>query len=171
VTLGLNLTRTKLQVFALSAAIAGFGGALLGAQSNSVSPDSFRFLQGLPIVLLAVIGGIGAVGGALFGGLTFAVAFYIIPDIAPSLTNIFALSPALAGVSLGRNPNGAVNETVRSVKEKLAQRKARAEGDLADAEPDWDRLGLDEPLTVADRDRIDRELALDEEVLYGAARS
>ncbi len=74
-------------------------------------------------------------------------------------------------MSLGRNPNGAVNETVRSVKEKLAQRKARAEGDLADAEPDWDRLGLDEPLTVADRDRIDRELALDEEVLYGAARS
>ena len=171
VTLGLNLTRTKLQVFALSAAIAGFGGALLGAQSNSVSPDSFRFLQGLPIVLLAVIGGIGAVGGALFGGLTFAVAFYIIPDIAPALTNIFALSPALAGVSLGRNPNGAVNETVRSVKEKLALRKARAEGDLTDVEPDWERLGLDEPLTVAHRDRIDRELALDEEVLYGAARS
>ena len=48
VTLGLNLTRTKLQVFALSAAIAGLGGALLGAQTNSVSPDSFRFLQGLP---------------------------------------------------------------------------------------------------------------------------
>ena len=171
VTLGLNLTRTKLQVFTLSAAIAGFGGALLGAQTNSVSPDSFRFLQGLPIVLLAVIGGISAVGGALFGGLTFAVAFFIIPDVAPSLTNIFALSPALAGVSLGRNPNGAVNETVRSVKEKLASRKARAEGDVTEVEPDWDRLGLDEPLTVADRDRIDRELALDEEVLYGAARS
>ena len=30
VTLGLNLTRTKLQVFTLSAAIAGLGGALLG---------------------------------------------------------------------------------------------------------------------------------------------
>ena len=82
-----------------------------------------------------------------------------------------ALSPALAGVSLGRNPNGAVNETVRSVKEKLASRKARAEGDVTEVEPDWDRLGLDEPLTVAERDRIDRELALDEEVLYGAARS
>jgi MFS family permease len=171
VTLGLNLTRTKVEVFALSAAIAGFGGALLGAQSNSVSPDSFRFLQGLPIVLLAVVGGIGAVGGALFGGLTFAVAFYIIPDIAPSLTNLFALSPALAGISLGRNPNGAVNETVRSIREKRALRKAREAGVLEDVEPDWDRLGLDEPLTVADRDRLDRELALDEEALYGAARS
>jgi branched-chain amino acid transport system permease protein len=171
VTLGLNLTRTKLEVFALSAAIAGLGGALLGAQTNSVSPDSFRFLQGLPIVLLAVIGGIGAVGGALFGGLTFAFAFFIVPDIAPSLTNLFALSPALAGISLGRNPNGAVNETVKSVKEKLAVRAAKAEGDVDVGEPDWDRLGLDEALTAADRDLLDRELALDEEPLYGAARS
>lgn len=171
VTLGLNLTRTKVEVFALSAGIAGLGGALLGAQSNSVSPDTFRFLQGLPIVLLAVIGGIGAVGGALFGGITFALAFYIIPDIVPGLKNLLALSPALAGISLGRNPNGAVNETVKSVKEKLALRKAAEEGDTEDLEPDWDRLGLDEPLTVADRDRLDRELALDEEPLYGAARS
>ena len=171
VTLGLNLTRTKVQVFALSAGIAGLGGALLGAQSNSVSPDTFRFLQGLPIVLLAVIGGIGAVGGALFGGLVYAFAFYIIPDVVPGLKNILTLSPALAGISLGRNPNGAVNETVKSVKERLALRRARAGGDTAGLEPDWDLLGLDEALTLADRDRLDRELALDEEPLYGAARS
>src|SRR4029453_10019506 len=138
VTLGLNLTRTKLQVFTLSAAIAGLGGALLGAQSNSVSPDSFRFLQGLPIVLLAVVGGIGAVGGALFGGLIYAFAFYIIPDVAPSLTNWFARGPAFAGTRPGRNPNGAVNETVRSVKEKLALRRARSEGDEDVGEPEWD---------------------------------
>jgi branched-chain amino acid transport system permease protein len=170
VTLGLNLTRTKVEVFALSAAIAGLGGALLGAQSNSISPDSFRFLQGLPIVLLAVVGGIAAVGGALFGGLTFAFAFFIIPDIAPSLENLFALSPALAGISLGRNPNGAVNETVKSIKERLAQRRAQKEGE-APVEPDWDRLGLEVAMTEADRDELDRELALDEEPLYGAARS
>jgi branched-chain amino acid transport system permease protein len=171
VTLGLNLTRTKVEVFALSAAIAGLGGALLGAQTNSVSPDSFRFLQGLPIVLLAVVGGIGAVGGALFGGLTFAISFLIIPDIWPSLTDFFALAPALAGISLGRNPNGAVNETVKSVKEKLAERRAKEEGDEDVGEPDWDAMGLDEPFTTADRDLLDRELALDEEPLYGAARS
>jgi branched-chain amino acid transport system permease protein len=171
VTLGLNLTRTKLEVFTLSAAIAGLGGALLGAQLNSVSPDSFRFLQGLPIVLLAVIGGIGAVGGALFGGLTYAISFYIIPDVAPSLTDLFAIAPALAGVSLGRNPNGAVNETVKSIKERLAERRAVEAGDEDVGEPDWDLLGLDEPLTTADRDLLDRELALDEEPLYGAARS
>jgi branched-chain amino acid transport system permease protein len=171
VTLGLNLTRTKVEVFALSAAIAGLGGALLGAQSNSVSPDSFRFLQGLPIVLLAVVGGIGAVGGALFGGLIYAFTFFILPDIAPSLKDILTLGPALAGISLGRNPNGAVNETVKSIKERRAEKRAKAEGDEDVGEPDWDGLGLDEPFTTADRDLLDRELALDEEPLYGAARS
>ncbi len=173
VTLGLNLTRTKLQVFTLSAAIAGLGGALLGAQFNSVSPDSFRFLNGLPIVLLAVIGGIAAVGGALFGGVIYALAFYIIPDLFPYewLTDLLALSPALAGISLGRNPNGAVNETVKSVKEKLAIRRAKAAGEADVGEPDWDRMGLDEAFTEADRDLLDREVGLDEEPLYGAARS
>jgi branched-chain amino acid transport system permease protein len=173
VTLGLNLTRTKVEVFALSAAIAGFGGALFGAQLNSVSPDSFRFLQGLPIVLLAVIGGIGAVGGALFGGVTFALSFYMIPDIFPYdwVKNVLILGPALAGISLGRNPNGAVNETVKSIKERQAAKAAAAEGDEGAIAPDWDRMGLDEPFTEADRDVLDRELALDEEPLYGAARS
>ena len=35
----------------------------------------------------------------------------------------------------------------------------------------WTSTERTEPITVAERDRIDRELALDEEVLYGAARS
>ncbi len=170
VTLGLNLTRTKLQVFTLSAAIAGLGGALLGAQLNSVSPDTFRFLQGLPIVLLAVIGGIGAVGGALFGGISYALFFFIIPDLVPALKDLLALGPAFAGVSLGRNPNGAVNETVRSIKETLAERRAKEEGATDVGEPDWDTLGLD-GFTAADRELLDHELALDEEPLYGAARS
>ena len=122
-------------------------------------------------VLLAVVGGIGAVGGALFGGLTFAFTFLIIPDLAPSLKDWLTLGPALAGISLGRNPNGAVNETVKSVKESLAERRAKAEGEEDVGEPDWDLMGVDEPFTTADRDRLDRELALDEEPLYGAARS
>ncbi|HYF44756.1 MAG TPA: ABC transporter permease [Acidimicrobiales bacterium] len=171
VTLGMSLTRTKVQVFALSAAIAGLGGALLGAQRRSIAPDNFFFLESLPVVLLAVVGGIAAVGGALFGGLTYAFAFFIIPDLAPSLKDLLALGPAFAGISLGRNPNGAVNETVKGIKEKQAVKEAAARGEEELGEPDWDRMGLDEPFTKDDRDQLDRALALDEEPLYGAARS
>ena len=160
-TLGLNLTMTKLEVFALSAAIAGLGGALYGGQLTSVSPDRFQFLQSLPVVLLAVSGGIGAVGGALFGGMAYALFFFIVPDVWPSLTNLFLLAPGLLGISLGRNPNGAVNEIARNVREARAKRQARAAG-RQEPEPDLDRLGLGEDFTEDDRRRIDHELGLDE---------
>jgi branched-chain amino acid transport system permease protein len=166
VTLGLNLTTTKLQVFALSAGIAGLGGALYGAQLNSVSPDVFQFLIGLPVVLLAVIGGIAAVGGALFGGITFALMYFIIPDLIPPLEPWLAIAPAFAGISLGRNPNGAVNETVRSVREKRAERKAAA---TAEPEPPLDLTGID-GFSTADLDLLDHETGLTSEPLYAHVR-
>jgi branched-chain amino acid transport system permease protein len=117
-TLGLDLTMTKLQVFTLSAAIAGLGGALYGGQLTSINPERFQFLSGLPIVLLAVSGGIGAVGGALFGGMAYAAFFFIVPAWFPGLANLLTLGPGFTGIGLGRNPNGAVNEIARSFKEK-----------------------------------------------------
>lgn len=166
VTLGVDLAATKLAVFTLSAGIAGLGGALYGAQLNSISPPTFQFLQNMPIVFLAVIGGIGAVGGALFGGLVYAVAFFILPDLLPGLKNLFAVGPALAGISLGRNPNGAVNQTVSELRARKAKRAAAAN---AEAAPDElpDLLGLD-GFTVDDRKMLDADVGLDDEALYGS---
>jgi branched-chain amino acid transport system permease protein len=104
-TLGLDLTVTKLAVFGLSAAIAGIGGALFGGASASVSPDSFAFFQSLPVLLLAVVGGIGTPIGALIG----AGTLYMIPTLAGTVTWLAKPStvfPGLIGVSLGRSPNG-----------------------------------------------------------------
>ena len=136
---------------------------------GSISPETFAFLQSLPVLLLAVAGGIAAVGGALFGAIAYALFFFIIPDLYPSLENLLAIAPGLLGISLGRNPNGAVNETVRSFRDLRAQRAARARGNTP-PKPDWDRLGLDRELTPEDRATFDRELALDTEPLYAAAR-
>lgn len=162
-TLGVNLTATKVQVFALSAAIAGLGGALYGAQLRSVSPPTFQFLQSLPIVLLAVIGGIGSPGGALVGGIIYALSFLIIPAVLPPLRTWLTLGPAFAGISLGRNPNGAVHQTAHA----LAPRRAKPATDGMNDESDGrdesvaalERLGLD---GFADEDRVwlDRQLGL-----------
>ena len=61
-TLGLDLTRTKVQVFALAAAIAGIGGFLMAGWKGTVGKDDFSLLTGalsaLPLLLLAVVGGI-----------------------------------------------------------------------------------------------------------------
>lgn len=171
VTLGVSLARTKLMVFTLSAGIAGLGGALYGAQLNRVSSSTFQFLQGLPVVLLAVVGGIGAVGGALAGAFLYALTFFILPDLIPSLAPWFALGPAFAGISLGKNPNGAVNETARNLRARFAKGERGAPtpapakvDELATVDASY---GLD-GLTDADRRLADREIGLEGDPAYTA---
>jgi branched-subunit amino acid ABC-type transport system permease component len=118
-TLGMNLVGTKLAVFAFSAAIAGLGGALYGGLLGSINKDNFTFINGLPIFMLTVVGGIGAIGGALLAGISLGL-LNVLPAIFPSLQNILLVTPGLLGISLGRNPSGAmaqINEAYRPVKE------------------------------------------------------
>ncbi len=117
-TLGLNLMTTKVGVFALSASIAGAGGALAG---RTFIADDFGLDQSLPITMLAVVGGIGSVGGALLGGLLLgaqpiattalaANAIGIFGFASASVTQILSVMPGFMGISLGRNPDGAASD-------------------------------------------------------------
>ncbi len=119
-TLGLDLTTLKLQVFALSAAIAGVGGALLGGWRGKVGTEQFSLLQGalpgLPLVLMTVVGGVAAVAGALLGGLLLA-SFPLISERLPRLTDLMTILPGLAGISLASNPNGAIAEAGARLRE------------------------------------------------------
>jgi branched-chain amino acid transport system permease protein len=109
-TLGLNLLRTKLTVFAISAGIAGFGGALYAMQLSSITPQDFQLVASLQIFALSVVGGIGAVGGALFGAASLYALLPLLSTLIPSLTRWVVLFPGGAGIALGRNPNGAVKD-------------------------------------------------------------
>jgi branched-chain amino acid transport system permease protein len=107
-TVGGNLVRAKTAVFALAAGIAGLGGAVYGMQLQSVTADQFGFVAGLPLFLIAVIGGLGAVGTGLFTGIAFLVPVNLAGALAPRVQNLVALLPGLAGIGLGRNPEGIV---------------------------------------------------------------
>jgi branched-chain amino acid transport system permease protein len=129
-TLGLNLTSTKVGVFALSAAIAGAGGALAG---RTFIIDDFSLPSSLPITMLAVVGGIGSVAGAFMGGLllgaipigaTFfaANAIGVFRFVSLPVTDVLSFTPGLMGVSLGREPDGAAPQLAggyRAVGESL----------------------------------------------------
>lgn len=103
-TIGMNLTGTKLAAFAISAGIAAFAGAL---NTGKVVADQFTFDQSLPLVLLVVVGGVSAVSGALFGGVLLG-ANALLGTIVPTLKNVTKVLPGIVGISLGRNPDGAV---------------------------------------------------------------
>ncbi len=132
-TLGLDLTVTKVQVFALASAMAGIGGFLLAGWKGTVGKDDFSLLTGtlssLPLLLLAVVGGITAVSGAMVGALLL-VAMPQVAAAYPSLNNLMILLPGLAGISLARNPDGLASDARNAVRislEKLsAWRRRRA---------------------------------------------
>ncbi|MGW3285887.1 branched-chain amino acid ABC transporter permease [Streptomyces sp. NPDC001002] len=107
-TLGGNLLVTKVLVFALSAGIAGLGGALYGMQQRSITAEQFNLVAGLPIFLVAVIGGLGAVGNGLFAGTAY-IGPNILIGLASWTQNIVTVLPALAGMGLGHNPEGLVS--------------------------------------------------------------
>ena len=128
-TLGQNLIKLKLSVFMISAAIAGLGGILLSSASVSVNADTFIIFISLALVMLTVVGGIGNVSGALMGGILAGTAFQALTSTFSNLStdaggggfwsvmaNLSLVAPTLVGVSLGRNPSGAVPDIIRRYK-------------------------------------------------------
>lgn len=95
-TLGLDLVRTKVTVFALSAGMAGFAGALFGMLRTSVSANDFVLLVSLNTFLLAMIGGITTITGALIGGMA-------LPLLDTDLQGLFIGAGAIV---VSRLPNG-----------------------------------------------------------------
>ncbi len=127
-TLGQNLVKLKLSVFMLSAAIAGLGGILMAETYGSVTSDNFYIFISLSLMMLTVVFGVTYVSGALLGGIFAGVGFGVVVatfnnlaehhaslhGLYATLAHIAAVSPALIGIGIGRNPSGAVSDIIES---------------------------------------------------------
>jgi branched-chain amino acid transport system permease protein len=80
--MGVNVAFFKIMVFGISAAFAGAGGALGALLVQYVSPDSFTLFLSISLLVGIVVGGLGSVSGALFGG--FFILF--VPSIAENVS-------------------------------------------------------------------------------------
>ncbi|MBS1847247.1 MAG: ABC transporter permease [Actinobacteria bacterium] len=131
-TIGMNLVATKLAVFALSAGIAGVGGYLLGCWKGQAGQSDFSLingaLPGLAVLLLTVVGGIAVISGAFVGAM-FLVAMPRLGEMVPSLNNIMMILPGFVGVTLARNPDGAVMQVVDRFRERFGGSATEAVGD------------------------------------------
>ena len=82
-------TRAKLLAFALSGAVAGFAGAMLGGLYVTVLFADFAAEASVEILAVAVIGGVGSVAGPILGSLWVIglPAFWPDSTIVPLLTS------------------------------------------------------------------------------------
>jgi branched-chain amino acid transport system permease protein len=75
---GVSPARTKINVFALSSALAAVCGALLAAQLQYVSITEFDYTLSIQFIVMIIIGGVGTAWGPVIGALAIsAVPLYI----------------------------------------------------------------------------------------------
>ena len=140
-TLGVDMTRSKLAVFTIAAAIAGLGGALYGGVQTQVGPNDFQFLLSLTLLLIAVVWGIRTTAGMLFGGILFALG----PLLEQHLTHpraVFELLVGLAAVGISQNPEGTFGGNTllqRRRDRRAAQEHSEVQGPVV-AGPTEERL-------------------------------
>jgi branched-chain amino acid transport system permease protein len=96
-TLGMNVTRAKLQVFFLSAMLAGAAGVFFGALQTRVGETDFLYFRSLTVLLVATIFGIASVSGAFLGALFFVV----LPEITRQAANGTGRDEALQAITIG----------------------------------------------------------------------
>ncbi len=72
-SIGINVPELKVKVFALSAIYASIAGSLYAHFIRYVAPQLFDFLFSVHLLLMAVVGGLASIWGAIFG--TTAISF------------------------------------------------------------------------------------------------
>jgi branched-chain amino acid transport system permease protein len=71
--IGINITWQRVQVFALSGAVAGIGGTMLVIQQQSVNANQFNYELGLAFVVIVITTGVSSIEGAIQAGMGFVV--------------------------------------------------------------------------------------------------
>jgi ABC-type branched-subunit amino acid transport system ATPase component/branched-subunit amino acid ABC-type transport system permease component len=148
---GISPAKAKFAIFALSAAIAGFGGAMFGLANGAISSSSASPLVGLVWLAVAVTFGVRRPGGALLAGLGYTctqlIFLWLGSDIISNktfhdLTTAVYFTPILFGlgaINLAKDPDGllsllggqrAERRRKRALATAIAAAEAEAHGGL-----------------------------------------
>jgi branched-chain amino acid transport system permease protein len=85
---GLNVARTQILAFVVSAACAGLAGGALVVVTQLAAPGAFQLSLSLSLLTGIVLGGLGSLAGALWG----AIALVFLPQWSDDLAHAISLS-------------------------------------------------------------------------------
>ncbi|MFZ0664153.1 MAG: ABC transporter permease [Acidimicrobiales bacterium] len=108
-SLGINLTKAKVTVFALSAGVAGLGGALYGSLEGNISSTDFQYALSLAFVVVVITTGTFTVEGAVQAGMGFALFQFILDyQIFSRIQGIEFVLFAFGAFTYAQHPEGIV---------------------------------------------------------------
>lgn len=100
-SMGIHLARYKTLSFAISAALAGTGGALYAHAIRFLSPDQFNIVQSIDLLLMVVLGGLGSIHGAFLGAIFLIGLPQAITAVKDFLPAAIGQAPGLKAVVYG----------------------------------------------------------------------
>jgi branched-chain amino acid transport system ATP-binding protein/branched-chain amino acid transport system permease protein len=131
--LGKNIVAYKVIVFGITSAMAGLAGAMLVYYNSLASPGQFNFDQGMAIIAMVILGGLGNFFGSLVGAFLIVASEPFLEHVvkievekAP-LVRLLAYGLALV-VILGLRPQGLVPEGVSPLASLRRLARSRADG-------------------------------------------
>ena len=108
-SMGISLRTSRLMVFAMSAGIAGFGGALYASVLNTVNATSFEYVYSLVFVVVVITTGSRTVEGAIQAGMAYSVfLLLLVLYLPPRFTGIEPILFAFGAMTYAAHPEGIV---------------------------------------------------------------
>ena len=100
--MGVNLARTKAAAFGLSCMVTGWAGALMGHFFYTFNHEVFTVVISIQLLLMIVIGGLGAIQGAWYGAIVIGLVPQAINVARDWVTQAFGGGGlAIAGLEAG----------------------------------------------------------------------
>lgn len=119
--MGINLVRTKVLAFTLSAAAGGLAGGIFAAKLGTVFPQSFNVFVSINVLSIIIVGGMGSIPGIIVGGIFLVGMPEILREFAEYRMLLYG---ALLVVMMLQRPEGIIPSAVR-------QRELKAQDELA----------------------------------------
>ena len=114
-SVGIDVYRLKVIVFVISAAFAGFGGALFAHQQNYINPDNFQFFSSVFFLLAVLFGGAGTMLGPVVGATVLTLLPEMLHDFDKYRLIVYA---CLVLLTLYYLPNGVMGLVTSSHKSR-----------------------------------------------------
>jgi branched-subunit amino acid ABC-type transport system permease component len=151
-SVGINPSAAKVFVFALSAGLAGLGGALYASLQQSITPADFNYQFSLIFVVVVVTTGVRTVEGAIQAGIGFVVVQQLLSYLpgrwgSGGLAIVFF---AFAALTYAAHPEGVVEYEKRVWTERV-ERWLRRSGPSAGAMAMAGAASADGPAGAGDR--------------------
>ena len=132
---GVNVRRHKMVAFMISAAYAGFAGALYAHMiPGYLNPRNFTVIEMVTLLLMVVLGGLGHIWGGIIGAIVVTIVYDITKDYYHYSLLMFGMVIVLTVLFMPKGIGGIIDRFIATrrfiaIRERQAEAAARGEVD------------------------------------------